>query len=61
MKNLLEAREWLRECLKAAGADTDHGCGITYERTGPAEADIDVEIDGQLFNVSIRFIEGGAQ
>lgn len=47
-QKLLTARNWLSSALHAAGA-VSHGAGI-----GGGQADIDIEVGGLKYNVSIR-------
>lgn len=44
----LNMREWLEKALKDAGATTE-GAGI-----GCGQADLDIRLNGHLYNVSIR-------
>lgn len=45
---LLNSRDWLRKALEAAGAKST-GSGV-----GGCQADVDIELEGCEFNVSIR-------
>ena len=45
----LNLRDWLEAALKAAGAKESTGMGI-----GGGQADIDIELEGMRYNVSIK-------
>jgi len=50
----MNMRDWLQAALEAAGAKKDNGAGIGF-----GQADIDIELDGARFNVSIRPLPKG--